>query len=83
MDEYEKNMKKKKKSKIIDVLTWIGIIIMFLLPLVGPAISAIHQIQIQQELYGVWSQHIHIWGLYDLWDFTLLGYIPLVILLER
>lgn len=69
----------KKKSKIIEVLTWIGIIIMFLLPLVGPAISAIHQIQIQQELYGVWSQHIHIWGLYDLWDLTLLLYIPLLI----
>ena len=79
MGEYEKIMKKGKKSKIIDVLTWIGIIIMFLLPLVGPAISAIHQIQIQQELYGVWSQHIHIWGLYDLWDLTLLLYIPLLI----
>lgn len=61
------------------ILTWVGIIILFLLPLVGPAISLIYQIQVQMEMYGVWLEHIHIWGFYDLWHFTLLGYIPWVI----
>ena len=75
--------RRKKSSKVIDLLEWIGLMILFLLPLSGCVISKIYQIQAQQELYGVWSQHIHIWGLYDLWNLTLLGYIPWIILLER
>lgn len=83
MDEFDKIYKKKKrKEKVVGVLKWIGLMILFLLPLSGCVISTIYQIQIQQELYGVWSEHIHIWGLYDLWDLTLLGYIPLAILLK-
>lgn len=69
-------MKRKKAKTILAVV--VGIIVA-LLPLVGCVISTIYQIQIQQELYGLWTPYIHIWGLYDLWDLTLLGYIPIYI----
>ena len=82
MDEYEKIMKNKKR-KVCSVFEWIGLMILFLLPLSGCVISGIYQIIVQQETYGVFSEMIHIWGLYDLWNLTLLGYIPWVILLER
>lgn len=69
-------------KKIKDFFAVIAGIIVALLPLVGCVISTIYQIQIQQELYGFWSAHRHIWGLYDLWDLTLLGYIPIYIWLN-
>lgn len=72
---------KKRKNKP-DAFIWIGAIIALLLPLTGCVISFISQVQIQQELYGFYSQHIHIWGLYDLWNLTLLGYIPVLIWLN-
>ena len=72
---------KKRKNKP-DAFIWIGVIIALLLPLTGCVISFISQVQIQQELYGFYSQHIHIWGLYDLWNLTLLGYIPVFIWLN-
>ena len=63
--------------RFLDFLTMLLALIIALAPLSGCVVALIYQIQIQQELYGIWSEHIHIWGLYDLWNLTLLGYIPL------
>ena len=72
----------KKKNNNSNILIFIGVLIALLLPLVGCVISFIYQVNIQQELFGFYSQYIHIWGLYDLWNLTLLGYIPVWIWLE-
>lgn len=70
---------KKNKNKLTTSFMWVGAILLLLLPLTGCVISFIYQVQIQQEIYGIWSSHVHIWGLYDLWNLTLLGYIPIFI----
>lgn len=72
----------KKKNNRSTILISIGVILALVLPLTGCVISFIYQVQIQQEIYGIWSQYKHVWGLYDLWDLTLLGYIPVFIWLD-
>ena len=72
-------MKPKRKNKIATVFMVFVAIIVFLLPLTGLVISTIYQIQVQQEVFGFWSMYRHIFGWYDLWNLTLLGYIPAVI----
>lgn len=73
---------KKRRNSAPTVFTWIGVILALLLPLTGCVISFIYQVQIQQEIFGIWSEYKHIWGLYDLWNLTLLGYIPVFIWLN-
>ena len=70
----------KKKNDRSTILIWVVVILALLLPLTGCVISFIYQVQTQQEIYGVWSKYKHVWGgLYDLWNLTLLGYIPVLI----
>ena len=79
-------MKKIKKVLCENTLFWlsiIGIIILWLAPLSGVIISTIYQAKIQQEMFGYYLAFRHIWGLYDLWLLTLLGYIPLVVWYDR
>lgn len=69
--------RRRKLDNFFNVLLTIGIVLLFLLPITGPIISGVQQAIIQQATYGAVTKHIHIWGLYDLWNLTLLGYIPL------
>ena len=74
--------RRKKRKELPDWLAFIIAVILWTLPLIGGVVALIYQINIQQEMYGFWSEHIHIWGLYDLWNLTLFGYIPLFIWIE-
>lgn len=76
-------MKETRKNKAKYTIGIILIIVALILPLTGCVISTCYQIQAQQEMFGFYSSYRHIWGLYDLWDLTLLGYIPLWIWLEK
>lgn len=67
-------MKKIKNSLIVAF-----VIILWILPLSGVVVSLVYQIQAQQALFGFFTAKVHIWGLYDLWNLTLLLYIPLFI----
>lgn len=73
----------KKKRNIKDNLFIALLIIVLLLPLTGLVISTVCQIQVQQAMHGFYTAKIHIYGLYDLWNLTLLLYIPIYIWTTR
>ena len=66
-------------KNFLTVITWAGAILLYLLPLTGCVISFVYQVQIQQATLGFFTTHVHIWNIHDLWDLTILLYIPILL----
>ena len=67
-----------KKKKNYDLPNWVFFIIMFIgifVPLVGPIIANIRQIQIHLETFGMYVGGLHIWNTWDWWYLTGLLYV--------
>ena len=63
-------MKRNIPDMVVIIIVCVGLFI----PLIGPIIATIHQIQIHLEMFGVYVGGVHIWNNLDWWYLTLILY---------